>query len=137
MGVGMFDGIDHLGIAVAGLDEALETYGGRFGMELVHREVIAEQGVEVALLETGEGHVELLAPLSPDSTVGRFLASRGPGLHHVAYRVADIEAALEQLVAGEVELIDQRPRSGVRDSRIAFIHPRATGGVLTEIVQSA
>jgi len=137
MTVGMFDGIDHLGIAVAELDGALETYGARLGMELVHREVIADQGVEVALLETGEGHVELLAPLSPDSPVGRFLASRGPGLHHVAYRVADIDAALEQLVERDVELIDERPRSGVRDTRIAFIHPRATGGVLTEIVQSA
>ena len=133
----MFDGIDHLGIAVTELDGAVATYRERLGMALVHREVIAEQGVEVALLETGEGHVELLAPLSPDSTVGRFLASRGPGLHHVAYRVADIDAALVQLSEREVEMIDERPRAGVRDSRIAFIHPRATGGVLTEIVQSA
>ena len=106
-------------------------------MSLVHREVIADQGVEVALLEVGEGHVELLAPLSPESSVGRFLAARGPGLHHVAYRVADIDAALAQLAQRDVELIDERPRAGVRDSRIAFIHPRATGGVLTEIVQSA
>jgi methylmalonyl-CoA epimerase len=132
----MFDAIDHLGIAVAGLEDALETYSGRLGMALVHREVIADQGVEVALLETGESHVELLAPLSADTTVGRFLASRGPGLHHVAYRVADIDAALEELAGREVELIDERPRHGVRDSRIAFIHPRSTGGVLTEIVQS-
>jgi len=133
----MFDGIYHLAIAVTELDDAVDSYGRRFGMALVHREVIAEEGVEVALLDAGDGHVELLAPLSPDSTVARFLASRGPGLHHVAYRVADIEAALEQLAERDVELIDQRPRSGVRDSRIAFIHPRATGGVLTEIVQSA
>jgi len=133
----MFDGIDHLGIAVAELEPALATYGERLEMELVHREVIAEQGVEVALFETGESHVELLAPLAPDTPVGRFLASRGPGLHHVAYRVADIDAALAELVRREVELIDERPRSGVRDSRVAFIHPRATGGVLTEIVQSA
>jgi methylmalonyl-CoA/ethylmalonyl-CoA epimerase len=137
MVVGMFDGIDHLGIAVTELDGAVATYRECLGMSLVHREVIAEQGVEVALLETGEGHVELLAPLSADTTVGRFLAARGPGLHHVAYRVADIDAALEALSERKVELIDQRPRTGVRDSRIAFIHPRATGGVLTEIVQSA
>jgi methylmalonyl-CoA/ethylmalonyl-CoA epimerase len=137
MTVGMFDGIDHLGIAVTELDGAVATYRECLGMSLVHREVIAEQGVEVALLETGEGHVELLAPLSADTTVGRFLAARGPGLHHVAYRVADIDAALEALSERKVELIDQRPRTGVRDSRIAFIHPRATGGVLTEIVQSA
>jgi len=134
----MFDAIDHLGIAVAELDDALATYSERFGMALVHREVLAEQGVEVALLDAGDdGHVELIAPLSPDSGVGRFLASRGPGLHHVAYRVADIDAVLAALVEREVELIDERPRSGIRASRIAFIHPRATGGVLTEIVQSA
>jgi methylmalonyl-CoA epimerase len=133
----MFDGIDHLAIAVAELDGALATYGERLGMELVHREVIADQGVEVALMETGQSHVELLAPLSPDSAVGRFLAARGPGLHHVAYRVPDIDAALAQLAERDIELIDERPRSGIRDTRIAFIHPRATGGVLTEIVQSA
>jgi methylmalonyl-CoA/ethylmalonyl-CoA epimerase len=132
----MFDGIDHLGIAVAELDGALATYGGPLGMALVHREVIADQGVEVALLETGDSHVELLAPLAPDTAVGRFLAARGPGLHHVAYRVADIEDALAQLAARDVELIDERPRSGIRASRIAFIHPRATGGVLTEIVEN-
>ena len=106
-------------------------------MELVHREVIADEGIEIALLETGQGRVELLAALSPESTVGRFLASRGPGLHHVAYRVADIVSALAALVDRDIELIDKRPRSGILDSRIAFIHPRATGGVLTEIVQSA
>jgi methylmalonyl-CoA epimerase len=133
----MFDGIDHLAIAVAELDGALATYGDRLGMELVHREVIAEEGVEVALLETGQSHVELLAPLAPDTAVGRFLAARGPGLHHVAYRVADIDEALAQLAQRDVELIDERPRAGILDSRVAFIHPRATGGVLTEIVQSA
>jgi methylmalonyl-CoA epimerase len=133
----MFDGIDHLAIAVAELEGALATYGGALGMELVHREVIADQGVEVALLETGQSHVELLAPLSPDSAVGRFLAARGPGLHHVAYRVSDIDVALAQLAERDIELIDERPRTGIRDSRIAFIHPRATGGVLTEIVEGA
>ena len=113
-------------------------------MALVHREVIAEQGVEIALLEAGDpgqtgagGHVELLAPLSADTTVARFLADRGPGLHHVAYRVADIDAALADLAQRDVELIDSTPRAGVRSSRIAFIHPRATGGVLTEIVEAS
>ena len=134
---GMFEAIDHLGIAVAELESALASYGEQFGLALVHREVVAEQGVEVALLEVGDGHVELLAPLSGDSTVARFIAARGPGLHHVAYRVADIDATLAELVQREVELIDERPRTGVRDSRVAFIHPRATGGVLTEIVQGA
>ena len=133
----MFDGIDHLGIAVAELDGALATYSERLGMALVHREVIAGEGIEVALLETGRGRVELLAALSPESTVGRFLDSRGPGLHHVAYRVADIESTLAALADREIELIDARPRPGILDSRIAFIHPRATGGVLTEIVQPA
>ena len=131
----MFDGIDHLGIAVAELDGAVATYRERLGMALVHREVIAEQGVQVALLETGEGHVELLAPLSPDSAVGRFLASRGPGLHHVAYRVADIDAALQAARAAGLRLVDETPRDGIRGSRVAFLHPASTGGVLTEIVQ--
>lgn len=133
----MFDDIDHVAIAVAELEDAVARYGERFDVAVVHREVMPEQGVEVALLEVGAGHVELLAPLSPDTTVGRFLAARGPGLHHVAYRVADIDATLAELTRREVELIDQRPRTGVRDSRIAFIHPRATGGVLTELVQAA
>ena len=134
----MFDGIDHLGIAVAELDDAVASYGERLRMALVHREVVTEQGVEVALLDSGDhSHVELLAPLSAQSTVGRFLASRGPGLHHVAYRVADIEAALADLAQRGVELIDERPRTGVRASRVAFLHPRATGGVLTELVQGA
>jgi methylmalonyl-CoA epimerase len=133
----MFDGIDHLGIAVAELDGAVADYGERFGMPLVHREVLAEQGVEVALLEIGHEHVELVAPLSADTTVGRFLAARGPGLHHVAYRVADIDATLAELARRDVELIDARARTGARASRVAFIHPRATGGVLTEIVESA
>ena len=132
----MFEAIDHLAIAVTELEGAVAAYGERFGMALVHREVVEDQGVEVALLDAGESHVELLAPLRQDSAVGRFLTARGPGLHHVAYRVADIDAALAQLAARSVEMIDQLPRRGVRGTRIAFIHPRATGGVLTEIVQS-
>jgi methylmalonyl-CoA epimerase len=93
--------------------------------------------VEAALLDVGEGHVELLAPLGPETPVGRFLAQRGPGLHHVAYQVTDVSATLDALRAAGLQLIDERPRVGIRDSRVAFLHPRSTGGVLTEIVQPA
>jgi len=133
----MFDRIDHVGIAVAEIDSALALYGDSFGMELVHREVLAEHGIEAALLEAGETHVELLAPFSADNDIGRFLASRGPGLHHIAYGVSDIDAALAELREREVQLIDEEPRAGLRSSRIAFVHPRATGGVLTELVEAA
>ena len=133
----MFDLIDHVGVAVADLDAAIAQYEANFAMAVSHRETIAEQGVEAVLLDAGPSHVELLAPLGDDTAVGRFLARRGPGLHHVAYRVADCDAALEQLKAAGVALIDERPRTGIRGSRVAFIHPRSTGGVLTEIVQPA
>jgi methylmalonyl-CoA/ethylmalonyl-CoA epimerase len=133
----VFERMDHLGIAVDELAPALVTYRETFAMELVHREVIADQGVEVALLEVGDEHIELLAPLSQDTAVGRFLARRGPGMHHVAYRVGDIDATLAELRARDVEMIDTEPRIGIRASRVAFVHPRATGGVLTEIVQAA
>ena len=133
----MFEGIDHLGIAVEALDGAVERYSENFDMRLVHREVLAEQGVEAAVLETGAARIELLAPLGADTPVGRFLARRGPGMHHVAYRVSDIDATLAELIERHVELIDSAPRPGIRDSRVAFVHPRATGGVLTEIVEAA
>jgi methylmalonyl-CoA/ethylmalonyl-CoA epimerase len=133
----VFERMDHLGIAVHELAPALKTYGETFAMELVHREVIADQGVEVALFEVGDEHIELLAPLAQDTPVGRFLARRGPGIHHVAYRVGDIDATLAELRARDVEMIDSAPRIGIRASRVAFVHPRATGGVLTEIVQAA
>ena len=133
----MFERIDHVGIAVAELDAAVAVYGGTLGLELVHREVIADQGVEAVLFDVGESHVELIAPLSDDTAVGRFLANRGPGLHHVAYGVEDIDEALAALRASDVELIDAKPRTGIRSSRVAFVHPRATGGVLTEIVEAA
>ena len=106
-------------------------------MPLVHRETIAEQGVEAALLEAGHSHVELLAPLGDDTPVGRFLAKRGPGLHHVAYRVDDVAAALDELRAAGVRVIDEQPRTGIRGSRAAFLDPAASGGVLTELVQPA
>lgn len=133
----MLGRIDHIGVAVEDLEGALPLYRDSLGMALVHREVVEEQGVEAALLDVGDGHVELLAPLGPETPVGRFLAQRGPGLHHVAYRVSDVTATLEALRAAGLRLIDERPRVGIRDSRVAFVHPRSTGGVLTEIVQPA
>ena len=133
----MFGLIDHVGVAVEDLDAALALYEGTFGMPVAHRETVSDQGVEAVLLDVGDGHVELLRPLGEDTAVGRFLARRGPGLHHVAYRVDDIDAALAQLREQGVELIDSEPRTGIRASRVAFLHPRATGGVLTEIVEPA
>ena len=129
------DRIDHIGVAVEDLGAALELYGGALGLPGVHRETIAEQGVEAVLLDVGDGHVELLRPLDPDTPVGRFLARRGPGLHHVAYRVSDIDAALQDARAAGLRLLDEEARTGIRGSRVAFLHPSATGGVLTEIVQ--
>ncbi len=133
----MLERIDHVGVAVEDLDAALKLYEDALGMPMVHREVVAEQGVEAVLLDVGDGHVELLRPLGEETPVGKYLARKGPGLHHVAYAVADIKAALEQLAAAGIELIDEQPRTGIRNSRVAFLHPRSTGGVLTEIVEPA
>jgi methylmalonyl-CoA/ethylmalonyl-CoA epimerase len=133
----MLSRIDHIGVAVEDLDAALELYADVLKMPVVHRETVTEQGVEAILLDVGENHVELLAPLGPDTPVGRFLAKKGPGLHHVAYQVADIEATLTALKDAGTRLIDETPRVGIRNSRVAFVHPASTGGVLTEIVQPA
>ncbi len=133
----MFGRIDHIGVAVEDIDAALELYEGAFEMPLAHRETVGEQGVEAVLLDVGEGHVELLRPLGPDTAVGKFLSRKGPGLHHVAYAVDDIDATLRSLSAAGIELIDAEPRAGIRESRVAFLHPRSTGGVLTEIVEPA
>jgi methylmalonyl-CoA epimerase len=133
----MFERVDHVGIAVEDLDGALPLYTQGLGMELVARETIREQGVEAALLEHGDEHIELLAPLGPETTVGRFIARRGAGVHHVAYRVADIDATLAELSGRGVELIDEAPRLGLHASRVAFVHPRASAGVLSEIVEAA
>jgi methylmalonyl-CoA/ethylmalonyl-CoA epimerase len=133
----VFDRIDHIGVATDDLDGALALYEKTLGMPLAHRETVESQGVEAALLDVGEGHVELLRPLSADTPVGKYLEKRGPGLHHVAYAVGDIDDVLERLKDAGVELIDSEPRVGIRDSRVAFVHPRSTGGVLTEIVQPA
>ena len=133
----MFTRIDHVGIAVADLEAAIAVYEATYGMPLVHRETVESQGVEAVLLDVGESHVELLRPLAEDTPVGRFLARRGPGLHHVAYGVDDIEAALRALKAQGVRLIDEAPRTGIRGTRVAFLHPAASASVLTELVQAS
>jgi methylmalonyl-CoA epimerase len=133
----VFELIDHVGVAVDDLDAALALYGETMAMPIAHRETVEEQGVEAVLLDVGATHVELLRPLGPDTPVGKFLARSGPGLHHVAYRVGEIEAALGQLRDAGIALIDTEPRTGIRGSRVAFLHPRSTGGVLTEIVEPA
>ena len=128
--------IDHTGIAVEDLDASLPFYLDVLGLPLVHRETLGEQGVEAALLDVGDSHVELIAPLAP-TPASRGSSRTRPGLHHVAYRVDGIERTLEALAASGVRLIDERPRTGIRGSRVAFLHPSATGGVLTEIVEPA
>jgi methylmalonyl-CoA epimerase len=131
----MLDAIDHVGVAVEDIDAALTLFRDTLKLPLVHRETVAEQGVDAALLDVGDGHVELLEPLGPDTAVGKFLQKRGPGLHHVAYRVEDVEDALARLKGAGMRLIDEQPRIGIRGSRVAFVHPSSTGGVLTELVE--
>ena len=133
----MLGRIDHIGVATDDLDGAVALYEGTLGMPVAHRETVESQGVEAVLLDVGEGHVELLRPLGPDTPIGKYLERNGPGLHHVAYAVDDIEGVLGSLKEAGVELIDSEPRTGIRDSRVAFVHPRSTGGVLTEIVELA
>jgi methylmalonyl-CoA/ethylmalonyl-CoA epimerase len=127
--------IDHIGVATDDLDGAVALYEETLGMPVAHRETVESQGVEAVLLDVGDGHVELLRPLGPDTPIGKYLESRGPGLHHVAYAVDDIDGVLSSLKEAGIELIDSEPRTGIRDSRVAFVHPRSTGGVLTEIVE--
>ena len=131
----MFEAVDHVGVAVEDLDSAIALYSDGFGLSVQHRETVTEQGVEAALIGVGDSHVELLRPLGEDTPVGRFLAKRGPGLHHTAYRCADVAEALEQCRARGLRLIDEAPRRGIRNSLVAFLHPGSTGGVLTELVQ--
>jgi methylmalonyl-CoA/ethylmalonyl-CoA epimerase len=133
----VFSRIDHIGVAVEEIEPALALYRDSFQLDVAHREVVEEQGVEAVLLDVGENHVELLAPLGADTPVGKFLAKSGPGLHHVAYQVGDIDQTLAAVKAAGLRLIDERPRTGIRGSRVAFLHPRSSGGVLTEIVQPA
>jgi methylmalonyl-CoA/ethylmalonyl-CoA epimerase len=134
---GVFNRIDHVGVAVEDIEAALPLYRDVFGMQVAHREIVTEQGVEAVLLDIGENHVELLAPLAPDTPVGKFLAKRGAGLHHVAYQVDDIQAALDALKAAGQTPIDETPRVGIRKALVAFLEPKETGRVLTELVQPA
>jgi methylmalonyl-CoA/ethylmalonyl-CoA epimerase len=131
----VFGRIDHIGVAVVDLESAIELHTRAYGMPLVHRETIDEQGVEAVLLDVGESHVELLCPLRQESPVGRFLAKRGPGLHHVAYQVGDVSQALARAREAGLRLIDETPRTGIRGTQVAFLHPATAGGVLTELVQ--
>jgi methylmalonyl-CoA/ethylmalonyl-CoA epimerase len=129
-------GIHHLGIAVEDLDEAVATYERLFGAEVEQRGSVADQGVEAASLRVGAGRVELLASLGEETPVGKFLAKRGPGMHHVAYEVDDLPAELSRLSAAGAELIDERPREGLFGLEVAFVHPDAAHGVLSELVSS-
>ena len=133
----MLGRIDHIGVATDDLDGAIALYQETLGMPVAYRETVESQGVEAVLLDVGDGHVELLRPLSPDTPVGKYLEKKGPGLHHVAYAVDDIDGVLGSLKEAGIEMIDSEPRVGIRDSRVAFVHPRSTGGVLTEIVEPA
>ena len=127
-------GIHHLGVAVDDLDEAVTTYERIFGARLEHRETVPDQGVEAAFLKVGDGRVELLASLGEETPVGKFLTKRGPGVHHVAYEVADVQAAIGELAEQGVELVDEQPRQGLFGLEVAFLHPDAVGGVLSELV---
>jgi methylmalonyl-CoA/ethylmalonyl-CoA epimerase len=131
----VFTRIDHVGIAVEEIDAALALYRDAFQMSVAHREIVEEQGVEAVLLDVGENHVELIAPLGPDTPVGRFIAKRGTGLHHMAYQVMDIEATLTALVGGGLSLSGEWPRVGLRGALVAFLEPKDTGRVLIELVQ--
>ena len=133
----MFTRIDHIGIAVEDLDASIALYDEIYDLKLVHRETVEEQGVEAVLLDVGENHVELIAPLGPDTGVAKFLAKKGSGMHHVAYQVEDIEAEIARLKASGIVMIDNEPRTGIRGSRVAFLHPKSTGGILTELTEPA
>jgi methylmalonyl-CoA/ethylmalonyl-CoA epimerase len=127
-------GIHHLGVAVEDLDEAVATYAQLFGAELEHRDTVPDQGIEAASLRLGRSRVELLASLGEDTPVGKFLAKRGPGMHHVAYEVADLRSSLSELAGRGAELIDSEPREGLFGYQVAFVHPDSVHGVLAELV---
>ena len=127
--------LHHLGIAVGDLDTAILVYSDLFGATLEHRELVEDQGVEAASLRVGESRIELLQPTGPDTPVGRFLAKRGPGMHHMAFEVEDLDAELDRLRSHDVLLIDEKPRRGMFGLQVAFIHPEATAGVLAELVR--
>lgn len=127
--------IDHVGIAVADLDAAVEEYRTALGVEPVHRERVADQGVDEVLFAAGSSYIQLLAATGPDTPVGRFLARRGEGLHHVGYRVENVASVLDRLRAAGVPLVDEAPRPGSRGTTVAFVHPKGFRGVLVELVQ--
>jgi methylmalonyl-CoA epimerase len=127
-------GIHHIGVAVADLDDAIDTYRRLFGARLEHRDTVVEQGVEAASVLLGDSRVELLRALGEDTPVGKFVAKRGPGMHHVAFEVEDVKAELDALAAAGVELVDHEPRQGLFGLQVAFLHPDATNGVLCELV---
>ena len=131
----VFEQIDHIGIAVQDLDAGIARYGELLAVEPSVRKVMEKDGIEAAMLDLGSTHVELIAPTRPDSTIAAFLEKRGDGLHHVAYRVADIRRALQQLREGGARLLDEEPRMGVMGHLVAFVHPKAFAGVLTELVE--
>ena len=133
----MTDKINHIGIAVKNLENSIPFYRDQLGMEFEGSEEVTEQKVRVAFLKVGESRIELLEPTSPDSPVAKFLEKNGEGIHHMAYQVDNIEVALAELKAKGVRLVDEQPRHGAHGSLIAFLHPKATGGVLTEICQAA
>ncbi len=130
------DRIHHIGVAVVDLDESIRLYRNALGAELVHRAASETEGLEAALLRVGDGEIELMSALREDSPVGKFVAKRGPGLHHVAYGVTDIEVALAAAREAGLELIDAEPRIGLHGRRVAFVHPTSMGGVLTEFVET-
>jgi methylmalonyl-CoA/ethylmalonyl-CoA epimerase len=131
----MLDDVDHVGIATSDLEAAVERYRTAFGMEPVHRETIEDQGVEEVLFRVGTSYVQLLRALGPDTPVGKFLARRGEGVHHVGYRVDDLREVLDRLKEEGVPLVDEEPRPGSRGTSVAFVHPKGFGGVLVELVQ--
>jgi methylmalonyl-CoA/ethylmalonyl-CoA epimerase len=131
----MLNKIEHVALAVADLDAAVEHYARTWGLEVEHRERVEDQGVEEAMLPLGESYLQLLGATGPDTTVGKFLAKRGEGLHHIAYEVDDLEMALAQLKADGVPLIDEAPRKGGRGHMVAFVHPKGNHGLLVELIQ--
>ena len=132
---GMLGKIEHVALAVADLEAAVKHYSEVWGLEVSHRERVEDQGVEEAMLPLGESHLQLLGATGPDTTVGKFLASRGEGLHHIAYEVDDLEGALAELRAKGVRLIDEAPRRGGRGHMVAFVHPKGNHGLLDELIQ--
>lgn len=131
----MFERVDHVGIAVQDLDAAIEFYSTAFGVEFTYRHTVTEQGVEEAMGRVGESWIQLLRPLGPDTPVGKFLAARGEGVHHIGYGVPDINEAIAGCVAAGLRMIDEVPRKGSRGAEIAFVHPKSVTGVLTELVE--